>query len=438
MPTSKSSSSSEKRGAADVLRSDVTRQAELVAMEYLKSCKCTQTLDAMMQSLKPKSSSVVASELFAADLDSKKRSPQEFKSVLEYMVSESSRTRASESSAGVPPEIEEVSSSKPRHRRSSSVSSESGDAGDVVWSKEDISRLRKAIKQTSSVEDKNERWREIATLVGNDKSKKHCYVKYKELKEEKKAGGSGSRSSSPSSASSSRRSSEDRSAKTKREFGQEQATLPLAKTFSDGVAVDKTVQHHQSAPKKVSWGETSASLPRPTTVASELLEMEDVEDFDSVQPTQSRSVKPSVVSSNSGARSSMTTGASGATVSSRSGVRGGRVATLDEVTSLQQLLFSSDKKGFSSHWDQQVCYSRLELIGCEVRSHSDVLLLRLFSCVQGFSYTDVANLRYGLVQHEGGPCGVLAVVQAYVLRFMLESAPRDWQNVRCSRMSFVL
>lgn len=54
---------------------------------------------------------------------------------------------------------------------------------------------------------------------------------------------------------------------------------------------------------------------------------------------------------------------------------------------------------------------------------------------QGFSFSNAKNLRYGLVQVEGGPCGVLAVVQAYVIRFLFDQvnfddASVDWQNVR--------
>lgn len=39
---------------------------------------------------------------------------------------------------------------------------------------------------------------------------------------------------------------------------------------------------------------------------------------------------------------------------------------------------------------------------------------------QGFYFSAVAGLRYGLVQAEGGPCGVLAAVQAFLLEVRLE------------------
>lgn len=51
---------------------------------------------------------------------------------------------------------------------------------------------------------------------------------------------------------------------------------------------------------------------------------------------------------------------------------------------------------------------------------------------QGFVFSTVRDLQYGLVQHQGGPCGILAVVQGYVLRFLLQHAPVDWKNVSIS------
>ncbi|XP_058383740.1 probable ubiquitin carboxyl-terminal hydrolase MINDY-4 [Diceros bicornis minor] len=39
--------------------------------------------------------------------------------------------------------------------------------------------------------------------------------------------------------------------------------------------------------------------------------------------------------------------------------------------------------------------------------------------LQSFSFSDVASLKYGIVQNKGGPCGVLAAVQACVLQKLL-------------------
>ena len=41
---------------------------------------------------------------------------------------------------------------------------------------------------------------------------------------------------------------------------------------------------------------------------------------------------------------------------------------------------------------------------------------------QGFTFCDLAKLKFGVVQRKGGPCGVLASVQAYILQELIYSA----------------
>ncbi|XP_077573188.1 putative ubiquitin carboxyl-terminal hydrolase MINDY-4 [Stigmatopora nigra] len=45
---------------------------------------------------------------------------------------------------------------------------------------------------------------------------------------------------------------------------------------------------------------------------------------------------------------------------------------------------------------------------------------------QGFTFSETHDLRYGMVQKRGGPCGVLATIQAFVLKKLL------FENVDCS------
>lgn len=338
----KMSRGSEKFGESDVVTgADVTRQAELVVLEYLKSWKCTQTLDQVMAKSKTRNPSLMASELYATDLDSKKKASQEYTSVLEFMVSVSSRSviesRASDS--------EEGSASRSGRRRSSVNSDTSKDIGEAVWSKEDISKLKKAIKETSAVEDKNDRWREIAALVGNGKSKKHCYMKYKELKDGKKS----SSSKGSSASSSDRRSSVDRSAKTvKSSEGEADTVDKSSKGETPGFsALKKPVREEDANPP---------STVRPRSSIGNELQMEDVDEFDMVAPAVSRSNNMSIASS----------GASQiATKSMSVRVGGSRAPTADEVASLQSVLFADGKKGFSSHWEEQVWNMQQHAVGVE-------------------------------------------------------------------------
>lgn len=42
---------------------------------------------------------------------------------------------------------------------------------------------------------------------------------------------------------------------------------------------------------------------------------------------------------------------------------------------------------------------------------------------QGLFFCDDEDLRFGLMQLKGGPCGVLAVLQAFILKELLFSKP---------------
>ena len=52
------------------------------------------------------------------------------------------------------------------------------------WTKEDVTKLKKACKEVPSTVEKQARWRQISGLVG--RGKRECYDKYKELKEAQK------------------------------------------------------------------------------------------------------------------------------------------------------------------------------------------------------------------------------------------------------------
>jgi hypothetical protein len=51
---------------------------------------------------------------------------------------------------------------------------------------------------------------------------------------------------------------------------------------------------------------------------------------------------------------------------------------------------------------------------------------------QGFFFNDIDDMRCGLVQNKGGPCGVIAAVQAHVLKHLLFgdrlSSSSDFKN----------
>jgi hypothetical protein len=70
--------------------------------------------------------------------------------------------------------------------------------------------------------------------------------------------------------------------------------------------------------------------------------------------------------------------------------------TLETAKNLRQLIFSDSNQIFNPAWTKQ-----------------------------GFFYTKESDMGYGLIQLEGGPCGVVAAVQAFVLREILFKSRSD-------------
>ncbi|XP_065897129.1 probable ubiquitin carboxyl-terminal hydrolase MINDY-4 [Dysidea avara] len=90
----------------------------------------------------------------------------------------------------------------------------------------------------------------------------------------------------------------------------------------------------------------------------------------------------------------------------------GKSITKETVKGLRKLLFGSSKGSFNDEWTGQ-----------------------------NFVFSSVPGLEYGLVQHKGGPCGVLATVQAFVLKhllFVIESSTPSVNDALVSGMVDVL
>ncbi|KAG7382587.1 hypothetical protein PHYPSEUDO_004728 [Phytophthora pseudosyringae] len=358
---------------------DVARQAELVVMDCLKSWNCPRALDAFIEKSSASRVSVIASEHFSDDMEAKKTATEDPISLLEYLVSTTGANK-------------DTSSSSSRRRTSSgTTTAKEGEAeAGIEWTKEDVGALKKAIKKTSSVEDKNGRWKQIAELVGNGKTKKHCYLKYKELKQEQ-ANAAAKKASPRRKRSSGKSDPDDSKTDAKVAKDNENEAPDSGKPTEDDTRSNSNAEPSVSdAPEELTTAfvvSRRAATPEPKVSHNsfETLEVEDCEDMGMLldQPTTGRA-QPSRTSSN----------LSSSIASSKT-----RIPTASDIAAVQQLLFGAGKKTFSSHWEEQ-----------------------------GFVFSTVHDLQYGLVQHQGGPCGILAVVQGYVVRFLLQYAPVDWKN----------
>lgn len=350
---------------------DVTRQAELVILDYLKSQNCPQAFNALTDKLSALDTSITATERFSIDLKARKKDAKNRSSVLEYLVSINVGRKSTSFSQQLDP-----------------TSPDSEIKTEMYWTSDEIYALKKAIKSTSPEVNKNARWKEIAVAVGNNKTKKHCYLKYKELKQERV--NATSKKASPrhkSSSSKSKNTDENITSvsKSDRERTEgfkitsfEDVDLSSKASTSTSNFVDEVSPHLAVSRPPV------ATEPDSTLRSFETLEIEDCEDMEvglcQFTTGQAQSSRPS---SNGGFIYDNTK----------------RALTSSDNAAVQRLLFGSSKNLFGSHWNEQ-----------------------------GFVFSTVRDLQYGLVQHQGGPCGVLAVVQGYVLRFLLLEACIDWKN----------
>ena len=116
-------------------------------------------------------------------------------------------------------------------------------------------------------------------------------------------------------------------------------------------------------------------------------------------------------------------------VGSSLGIAGKKIATPPTSDDMQPRPTTSTggRKGTTSSLDQETLYSiHKVLLGAEQREFPD-------TWKGGFAFREGERaLRCGLWQREGGPCGVLAAVQAYVLRgIYVAGAPVAPQDITC-------
>ncbi|GMF64850.1 unnamed protein product [Phytophthora lilii] len=323
------------KSAVDVedAATDITRQAELVVMDCLKSWNCPRAFHAFMEKSSVSRVSTIASERFSNDMEAKKKATSEHVSLLEHMLNTNIENK------------DTLSSSSRRRSVSGASTGNNGEAdANVDWTKEEISALKKAIKKTSDEEDKTARWKQIVVLVGNCKSKKHCYLKYKELKQEqtnaaaKKASSRRKRSSSKSDDNS-KADSGDSDVKGAIDDVPDTKNVALEEAFSSANSLSSKVSG-ESTVAFVASRRAATPEAKSSPVASDALEVEDCEDMEMLleQPTKSR------------AQISRTGNSLGSSFASGTT----RVPTASDVAAVQQLLFGTSKKTFSSHWEEQV------------------------------------------------------------------------------------
>ena len=276
------------------------------------------------------------------------------------------------------------------------------------WSSSDIDLLKSAARKYSDRE-KNDRWRKVGQKL--NRPKRECYEKYKELKRERDESGSRSRpsSSSRSSSSSSVSSSSSRAGgKGSSKYSEESSS---SSSTSSSTSTSTSTAHSSTSwsKKEEETKESSSAAGPPPYIApprgrgtASLFDDDDSEEEDDGFR----------IDWNAGAKQQE----KGSNDSSSAKRRGGA------STSATMICSERDTRVLDAA-------SRCSSSMIQITEAADIRKLlfgdRTVNCFnkawteQGFYFNDFDNLRCGLVQNQGGPCGVIAAVQAHVLKLLL-------------------
>ncbi|KAG9406571.1 hypothetical protein AC1031_002889 [Aphanomyces cochlioides] len=396
---------------------DVQQQSELLVMDYLRTSRCMKTMDALSKWISDKSkkkqrsaSSPTASDIFAKDVAANKSNKERANSVLEYMIGMRKTSPKSPKVSCSPEGAVKVNETTAATTPTSSTSAE--------WTKADLAKLKKEAKKTQHITDKTERWKIVGAALG--RSKRECHDKYKEMRKKSKEKVAKCTDDDPimldltdnaiAEAPTPRNSVNVQVAQSVKE------RTPSAKKYKHKVDV--------MAREDDSWC-SSAGDTKPKGRAGAVVApgdissvrrvdrrkddgdavVEDCEDLDNIIDIRLTMKKEPPAPP---------------------GPVKGKLLPSADVAALRKLLFNDPQKKLSTHWTKQASLFLL------------VVLQALMECCQGFSFSTVEGLRYGIIQHEGGPCGVMAVVQAYVLYYLFKEDSATWQDASSDQMQSAL
>ena len=304
--------------------------------------------------------------------------------------------------------------------------------GSEAWSESEVRNLRRAVRAVSDALEKQDRWRQIAALVGGGRSKRDCFDKYKLLKaaraeakgsddpREAKAAaplhllaeGHRPRAYAREPAPAEHR---PRTVRTERAAAaaREPAPAPRQRGGHQRTEAEMVIEECDFDDDDNAGGAVDAwGAPPPRGRAEPRAEPRGSPDLggrgmaklgldDGVDDDRGRGAKtartphpaPRPAEAKGG-------GGGGGGFSRRLAPRGpaprGRSAPVSpaDAAGLRELVLGDTKRQLPAAWKRQ-----------------------------GFFFAEEPGLGYGLVQAGGGPCGVLAAVQAHLLRALLADHP---------------
>jgi hypothetical protein len=102
----------------------------------------------------------------------------------------------------------------------------------------------------------------------------------------------------------------------------------------------------------------------------------------------------------------------------------GSALSRSDAAALRCLLFGDARKSFAASWTRQGLVFN--------KSSSSTTRTSSSKAKQHSNSSSCSELAYGLVQHDGGPCGPIAVVQALFLDYVLYSGESTTVTNRCN------
>ncbi|RHY32799.1 hypothetical protein DYB32_002223 [Aphanomyces invadans] len=348
---------------------DVHQQSELLVMDYLRGSRYMKTMDALTKWItdkkKHRSSSSVMSPV-ASDLFAKDAAANKETKERANSVLEFMRKSGSKSP--------KVSAFHQKVDETAAASTTSVSKSTKEWTKEDLSKLKKEAKKTQDITDKTERWKTVGAALG--RSKRDCYEKYKELKK---------KSPSPKNVKA------KESPVTVDVKGMLDLNAIDIGAADDGATSDGEIRGKDTPSiQKTKNGKTS-----PTNSVS----VHYVKDKPSTSPLGRAGRNKVDIAKEGGATSPVSDLWCSSDALLKAKPRGSSVVPGD-TRFVRNVIHHPLTFRLSSHWTHQ-----------------------------GFAFSQVEGLKYGIVQHEGGPCGVMAVVQAYVLYYLFKEDSATWDAV---------
>ncbi|GMI50311.1 hypothetical protein TeGR_g10508 [Tetraparma gracilis] len=281
----------------------------------------------------------------------------------------------------------------------------------ALWEKSEVSALKRAVRAVDEAMEKQARWTAIAKHLNTGRSKRECFDKYRELKDIRAEAKRQAADSEASAAAAAEPVPVAEEVAAVKENMEPEPEVPKEKVAAEVKEVEKPEPEPEPEPVKEPEPEVKEEEPekepvKESEVKVKAEEPEKADDDDAPveipelepKPEPEPEPEPAAADDDSDVDDSFDPSYPPTTAP----------LSLDSAVGLRALVFGPEAaNSFPPSWTKQ-----------------------------GFFFTSEDDLKFGLIQTDGGPCGAIAAVQAFVLRQMLFGSAEtpaalsgdDWKN----------